>query len=642
MKKFFILIACMSLLAVSCDALLDNTEGDLGKMSAEDMVSSEAGIQSLLAHLYSLIPIDPYSIADESTFYANDSRAEQRYSASVTGFWNYSGIREINKFIDAINTAAENGVVTEASRNAYIGEAMFIRAYCYFAAVRVYGGVPIVDRVLDNEYDGKENAGLYVPRSTEKETWDWILAQLDEAAGLLPEKHTTGDMRANKYTALALKARAALWAASVSKYWNQASVNPAYVAVQKKLTYMEASYADEYYKQCLDAAKAVIESGQYRLAGANPASVDEATNNLVNLFQAYDTTEGLFGISYKDGTSTTTTGVENWAPHSVTNVAMKHGEKSFTLNLVDEFDDYAADRSRVDGTVKTLVDGDETAYLNTPEETFTYADAAGYLRYDNPADPFKNKDARFQAWVVYPSCTFRGEEIKIQGGMITPDKQVVIYPIENTGVEFNGKMYYPYGGAATDDCNGFEMIATNLNMSNSSSYCFLVKKYVDPKGENPYTQSPWYDIRYSEVLLAYAEAAVESGLGDNTLAAKCLNDVRHRAGFTDNVALTLENVLHEYKVEFCYENKMQSVLYRRRAFYNESNPEVALEGTITKKLTLIPIVDLSGADAKYIFLRAPAYLNDIKRYTGIPTVNPDAYYKSIPNYVNNKIEDNNK
>ena len=53
MKKFFILIACMSLLAVSCDALLDNTEGDLGKMSAEDMVSSEAGILSLLANLYS-------------------------------------------------------------------------------------------------------------------------------------------------------------------------------------------------------------------------------------------------------------------------------------------------------------------------------------------------------------------------------------------------------------------------------------------------------------------------------------------------------------------------------------------------------------------------------------------------------------
>lgn len=640
-KVFYILIACMSLLAVSCDALLDKTEGDLGKMSAEDMVSSEAGILSLLANLYSYIPMDPYSIADESTFYANDSRREQSYSASVTGFWNYTAIREMNKFIEAIETAAENKVISEDARNGYIGEAMFIRAYCYFAAVRVYGGIPIVDRVLDDEYDGKENAGLYIPRSTEKETWDWVLEQLDTAAGLLPEAQS-GDMRANKYTALALKARVALWAASVSKYWNQVSVNPSYEAVKKKLTYMEASYANEYYKQCIDAAAVVINSGKYALYGANPASVSEAVANLEALFQSYNTTEGIFGRSYNDGTSTTTTGVENWAPHAVTNIAGKHAEKSFTLNLVDEFDDYAADRSRVDGTVKTLVDGDETAYLNTPEETFTYADAAGYLRYDNPADPFKNKDARFQAWVVYPSSVFRGKEIKIQGGMITPDKTVSIYPIANTGVELNGKMYYPYGGASTDDCNGFEMIASNINMSNSSSYCFLVKKYLDPKGENPYTQSPWYDIRYSEVLLAYAEAVAESGLGDKSLAAKCLNDVRHRAGFTDNVALTLENVLHEYKVEFCYENQMQSVLYRRRAFYNESNPEVALEGTLTKKLTLIPIVDLSGADAKYIFLRAPAYLNDIKRYTGVPNVIPEAYYKSIPNYVNNKIEDNNK
>jgi hypothetical protein len=145
------------------------------------------------------------------------------------------------------------------------------------------------------------------------------------------------------------------------------------------------------------------------------------------------------------------------------------------------------------------------------------------------------------------------------------------------------------------------------------------------------------------MLLTYAEAAAESGKGDKGKAAEYLNAVRHRAGFKDNVELTLENVLHEWKVEFALENKWTNVLHRRRAFYNPDNTPTVEEGSLGKKLTLVPMVDLSGSKAQWIFLRAIPYnATPNQGYSGTLRVNPEDYYSQIPNYQKNRIDPNNK
>jgi len=185
----------------------------------------------------------------------------------------------------------------------------------------------------------------------------------------------------------------------------------------------------------------------------------------------------------------------------------------------------------------------------------------------------------------------------------------------------------------------------DVNSNNRSFYCFTPRKYLDQKANNDNTQTPWYDLRYSEVLLTYAEAVVEGAQGgDRNLAAKCLNDVRHRAGFTDDIPLTLDNVLHEWKVEFALENKWSDVLYRRRAFYNPDNEATIEEGSIGNKLTLVPLVDLSGASAKYIFLRALPYssTSHFNNYSGTLRFRNEQYYGTIPNHVKNRIDENNK
>ncbi len=65
-----------------------------------------------------------------------------------------------------------------------MGEAHFIRAYCYFAMVKRYGGVPILRE--PQEYVG-DIESLKVPRDTEKACYDFIAEDLDEAFRLLPD-----------------------------------------------------------------------------------------------------------------------------------------------------------------------------------------------------------------------------------------------------------------------------------------------------------------------------------------------------------------------------------------------------------------------------------------------------------------------
>ena len=640
MKKIFryILIAGLSLGLVSCDKFFDNMEGDLSKVAAEDLMASNSGFLALLANLYSNLPDMSMSSSDQSTMFANGSRSTPSYGDATSGFWSYSTIRAVHKFMEAVEAQKEEGRLDEAMANAYLGEARFLRACFYFASVRTYGGIPILERALDDvPIDSEE---LYIPRETELDSWKWVVNEFQAAADLMPASQPQA-LRANKYTALAMKARAALWAASESKYWNRAPLNANYIAVKKKLTYMESSTADEFYQLAIDAAKAVIDSGQYELTGANPASIDAAVSNLIALFQNYDAKEGIFGRSYNNGTSTSGNGNQGWGPNQVVTGYLQ-GTYSVTLNLADEYDNYsdANGRTRISGKIQTRNDGDESSYF-TDESQFTAAMVSSYKHYDSVDEPFKLKDARFQAWVCYPGTTFRGTTINEQGGMVMPDGSLAMYPGNNDPVNKNGVDYYPYGGAG-DQNSFFYKLDKDVNDSNRSFYCFQIRKGMDESGNNPNPQTPWYNMRYAEVLLTYAEAVVESGKGDPSLAAKCLNDIRHRAGFKDDVALTLENVLHEWKCEFAFENQWQHVLHRRRGFIT-SGSESSEEGSLTRKLTLIPLADLSGEKAQWIFVRCYPYNATAKqKYNGFFDFKADDYYSQIPSYVKNQLDPNNQ
>src|SRR5207302_1201440 len=79
----------------------------------------------------------------------------------------------------------------------------------YHTLMRMYGGVPLITKVYGLNEDYK------VARNSFKETVDFIVANADSAAALLPTSYTGADVgRATKGAALALKARVLLYAAS--------------------------------------------------------------------------------------------------------------------------------------------------------------------------------------------------------------------------------------------------------------------------------------------------------------------------------------------------------------------------------------------------------------------------------------------
>ena len=632
LKYTFAIVLALAL--GSCDKMFESLEGDLTRMSEEDMFYTQAGLERLLSHVYSTIPMDAFNTKDQHTTLATYSKAND-YDIAVTGFWDYKKMRSINQLIQKVDLSLEHKAINEETRDQILGEAIFARAWCYFAMVRRYGGVPIVTVPLDDQYDGDTNEGLYIPRSTEKETWDFVISELDRAAELLPDEPKGGNFRASKWAALALQSRVALYAATLSKYWSKEAIPSSYKAVQEKLTYMEASYADAYFAKCIEACEKIMNSGKFSLYGGATTSVSKAKENLTDLFLNRQDCEFIFGKAFKDGTPDADNGFDrNNSPNQKhgTGTNAGWGNYSITSDFVDQFDNYNAAGGRADGTVKTRNDGKEDIYFQQIGNSASSFDkSADFITYANPQDPFLDKDARFQAWVLYPGSEFRGVTIVAQAGYWLPDGKLEFYQENSSKV--GGVTYYELGADSQNGMSAYIDIG-NSGTSNHSYFWstgFGIRKFLDPNTPLDKSTSPWCEIRYAEVLLNYAEAYAESDKGNAATAKKALNDIRHRAAFTDDIEPTLENVLHERRIEFAFEGHETYTLWRRRAYLSTRS------GGPHRKHTVVNVLDLRDGTPKYLYARVNAYWSDVQNSTtGLNTDLLD-YYGSIPYYAENRI-----
>ena len=254
-----------------------------------------------------------------------------------------------------------------------------------------------------------------------------------------------------------------------------------------------------------------------------------------------------------------------------------------------------------------------------------------FQTYSNQYEPFLNKDARLAAAVLLPGSTFKGTLINMQGGLIQSDGKTIIYK-DGQGTGLDGKTYYSYGSTNISGYSAFGAMGTaQANYSNTG---FALRKFLqDSKtvtnlGMFGSTQS-WIDMRLAEIYLNYAEAVAESGQGDATLAATCLNAIRKRAAHTDNIPLTVNNVLKERRVELIFEDHRYWDLIRRRDFNT-------LFSSYSRK-SLVPLIDLRQNPPKYVFLGALNYYDNSNN--GL-TFLPRQYYLSVPGVATNKLIQN--
>lgn len=487
------------------------------------------------------------SLSDEALFThpgrGINTITESRSAPADRGFINYTyDWDDLYSRIRAANIALENleepEFDDEVMANKLVGEALFLRAYYYHNLMRMYGGVPIVDKVytLDSE-------DFEIPRGTFEETVNFIVSDLDRASELLVDQHVEG--RATEAAALALKARVLLYAASdlhdISTASNMSSTigdysNPEY------LGYVSGNQEDRWRK-AQEAAKVVVDLHRgYKFDLSEPVSAEEGAENYMSialgggsaLGDPAAATELLFGryfVASKNengqrlGLFNGPNGYHNWAGNAP------------TQNLVDKYE---------------FVDGTE-------------------FNWDNPTHanmPYDGRDPRFYATILYDGADWKPRTADVAGSDPLGQIQTGIYEI-NEGT-WNG---LDTRNSAVEDWNG-----THTG--------YYMRKFIDPDpaivDQNTRQQIPFPFLRYTEGVLNYIEASIE--LGEEAVATEWLNKIRFRAGMPA-IQSAGEELMEEYR-----EERMIELVYEEHRFHDARRWMIAPE-TLGEQ---VRVVDVNG------------------------------------------------
>lgn len=640
MKRLYIYICAVMMLSSCVDMLdLDPTN----KIPADDLFSTPEGIQAHMANLYGRLPIEDFTFSPNRGFNIGvgndvnnagfmaahycDEAIHPEYNdwGEGWGYWEdgYKLIRDLNTLLETIPTLTSINSKQKASIEA---ETHFLRAYTYFAIARRYGGVPLITK--PQEYTG-DIVSLKRPRNTERETWDFILEECNLAIELFGQANENEFYRANRWSSLALKSRAALYAASIAKFTHLPYLSLTGPAVNAKLVGIEAVAADGYYDQCIEASSEIMKSGKFGLYKPSPASPQEATVNYQKLFESpSQCLEGVKEPIFMKGYDKNTTLAHNYdvwfcPRQTVLDPNLYPSRMNPTLDFIDSFEDYTDDGKGEPKPILTRADGNENDYngfaLNKPYLSFPA---------DKPYSAFAGRDARLNAMVLFPGENFGTTKIIIQGGMIKADGSGYHYRTQASEKGKDGLTYYTYGAEKNTQYSGFDPTMGNYTRSG-----FLFKKFLQI--ENPVVRGwgkgtqPWIDMRYGEVLLNLAEAVIEKQTPNSEellLGKEALNAIRHRAAHKDYIELNQHNVRKERFVELAFENKRRWDLIRWRSFHKE------FENRVRKGL--VPFLDLRTNPATYVFVRVNPLGIEAKTY------DYGWYYRTIPGLESNGLIQN--
>lgn len=582
MKKYLYIIASVFFPGLTACEKLDVPP--LNVVQDKDIFTNEAGISAYMSRMYSRLPIEDFKYSPTISFNAfvvgsfsgitGEALSRDMPNTTETfNYWSdaYSLIRESNYFMETLPTYAGNFSTTQV--NNWLGEARFIRATTYFALVKRYGGVPIVDKVLTkpDQTISELTASveeLKIPRSGEEKVYDLIGNDLDYAYTNLPESNKAG--RANRYAAAAFKSRAMLFAGTIAKY---NTINLTVGA--ERICGIPAAKANTYFKASFDAA--ALPNGKYALYTRNFIAGDKTAiyQNFVNLFLDVSSQENIYIRQYKYPDAVHGYDALN-VPKQLEGPGGNYSsETNPTLEFVEQFEGLP---KNADGTIQTL-------------------DVNGkYILYNNTMDLFANAEPRLRATVILPGDMFKGQSIEMRRGIYTGSAASGISRLLPAGSTANYPTANIVGSAAVLQApytlpNGTKMnpagasgIFTNLvaNGPGGSITGFSVRKYLVPDKPTAEvvtnrSEQSWIEIRYAEVLLNAAEAGFElnaAGQGANylTTALSNLNLIRNRAGATPAVALTsIDTIRRERRKELAFEHKIYWDLRRWRILDQEQN-----------------------------------------------------------------------
>jgi len=371
----------------------------------------------------------------------------------------YKTIRDINVFFSRVDEVPDADPELIGRMK---GEMKFIRAKAYADLINFFGGVPLITDIygLDDEFNAE--------RASYEECVQFIVRELDEAAEMVPETVTADNWgRVTKGACLALKSEVLLYAASEL---HDPSTQPNGPLFDYPVT--------DKWQQAADAAKAVMDLGLYTLMPA-PTWQDYTA-----LFLSAND-EIIFARPYS----------AEFDHPNIDKVNTPNGYHGWSGNI----------------PTQDMVDAFEMSNGKKIHET-----GSGY----DEADPYKDRDPRFYADIVYQGALYRGRE-----------------------TEF----YLPGGLDSRDGPESWNYATTGYTM----------RKFMDESVDfnTGLGSQPYIFFRLAEIYLNYAEA--QYYLGNEDVARTYVNKIRQRAQMPDittSGSQLLDDIRHERRIELCFED----------------------------------------------------------------------------------------
>lgn len=539
--KNILILAILAGSFCSCADLL--TPSVENAQSAEQMFEDAASAQGILGYGYANLPFETKSTTDIATDDAVTNDVSNSYRLMTQGTWAANNdpmsqwqARKIT--IQYMNIFLQNADKVEWSSDAkkqamfqdkLRGEALALRALNMYYLLRNHGGwtseglmgVPIVlePEGFDSDFDQ--------PRATFQACVEQIYADVDEAMALLPYDYvqiTDASAIPQKFQAIGVL--------------NPEEYNNIYGARFR-------GRISGRIAQTIKALTALLAASPAYAEGTD-VTYEDAANEVAAVLNKINGVAGMDPTGYKwfmEKKTLDALGSGECPPEILWRGSMNKGTEDYAFGLNQEAQNYAPTlygSGRINPT-QNLVDAFPMA------NGYPITDpSSGY----SASNPYAGRDPRLAEYVLYNGATYKGTEI------IT--------------------------GTYSTDNNGLNKIST----STRTGY-YLRKLLRDDCDPNPSVNNAQYHypvyIRYTELFLAYAEAANEAwgptGRGQHGYSAydviKALHD---RAGvgndYLDSIqgdqAKMRELIRNERRIELCFENKRFWDMRRWKLDLNET------------------------------------------------------------------------
>lgn len=494
--------------------------------------------------------------------------------------WEYTTIRKIN---EGIKYLKESEGLSADVKNDLTAQLLFMRAYEYMKMITVHGGVPYITEPQDKDTDD-----LNVTRTSTKDCFANVIADIDEACKNLPVKVGAGSAnygRIDQVFAKAYKAKVLLYKASPQ-------FNPS------------KPYTNSYWAEAYAAAKEA-----YDLAVANGSALTDSYDNIWLVEQG---PEVIFAVvnQYPGKTAYWDDGTR---PGTVSRNAAGNMP---TWEMVKAFP--MMDGKAWDDPTGAYYVGDESAFMQ---------------KY------WENRDPRFAS-----SITWNGREYPV-AGKPADYRQYTAVGIAKTDDSFG---YNPNAGALAthnDSFTGFyirkiqDLSLLQTQVESAYDIDFLLMRfaelmfiYAETANENGHS-----DVAVDMLKQIRKRAGIEAG-ADGLYGLKVANQEEIR-----------QAILDERNVELCFEGHRFNDLRRTRnldvldGFQKHGIESIAIEADhsdmdMTKAYNLAVAFKLTPENFRYEMHEVPKvgektlYVKDSYYFMPIQQVHIDA---------NNKLEQNN-